>query len=146
MAERYDHSEIAAVRELQRLKAEAELAKAASRSRAENKAFDEAAEKKSLTEGNWSRAMAEPSLSLETARLWSSRLVADDGAMVAAEAKAARAERDKKGRGDELIAATRRLDDARKTQARLRRKQTQKREDAAVQDALDRHLQRRGRT
>jgi hypothetical protein len=137
-------AEVAAIRGLQKLRAEAETQKALARSREKSAALEEREKERASSEAGWTAAVSEASVPLESARMWSAQLLKDeDGARRAAQ-DAAKAEDDAKRRAEERHIAAMRADAAEDLTRRARKHETRQRDEIALQDALDRHLQKRG--
>jgi hypothetical protein len=132
-------AEIAEVRRLQCIAAEAAAARAARISRAKNGYQEECESRRASAEESFGRAMSAPSLALEVSKLWSLDLLRHDEAAARAASEAAAASEAFGRSSAAWHAATMRHDFARSVLGDAVRREADKRDETALQDALDRH-------
>ncbi|HWA90273.1 MAG TPA: hypothetical protein VG889_09580 [Rhizomicrobium sp.] len=138
---------LAAMRELQRLRTEADAMKAAASLRARETALDEARLARDGDAGAWLEAVSTEALRPEIASLWSQRLLTREAEVRVAARDAKVAERERDRRNADHHAATLRRDTADGLSRAAWNEFARARDDRALQDALDIHASkgRKGR-
>lgn len=137
-------AEVAAIRRLQKLRAEADAEKAAAQRRAKDSVLEERRQERTQSEEGWTAAVSANSLPVENLGMWSAQLLKDEDRVRRATHDLTTAEREAKRRAQACHVATMRADAAEDLTQRARKQEKRQRDEIALQDALDRHLQRRG--
>ncbi|HEY4116136.1 MAG TPA: hypothetical protein VGM17_18915 [Rhizomicrobium sp.] len=136
-------AEIAGIREVQRTRSEADAMRAAADRALAELALSERRQQSQSVEDKWLASVTANSFSPELANLWASHAREAQAAVRKAAVEADRAGEELELRTSSFDRATARHDLAREAKRKAARKDTQKIEDAVLQDALDRHGQRR---
>ena len=145
MPRRYDRDElrqVAAIRHLQYIAAEAKAARSASALRKKDEVRKESERARGAVEESWLDSLSAPSLQVEMSRLWSAELLVSERTVrrAMAEAHAESAELARRVAG--LHAAATRRDSAQEIVRKAAKARARRREEIALQDASDRHAQR----
>jgi hypothetical protein len=131
-------AEIAAIRDLQRMAAEGEAARAAMEARTKLAQLERYRNDQASAEENWRRIVSSPSLSLDVLKLWSIELRQQAEAANRARSDVERAEREAQRCKSNWFLASKRSETAKDSARDAATKEVHKRDDAAIQDALDR--------
>jgi hypothetical protein len=135
--------ELTAIRDLQRLRAEGEAMKSAATLKARNAALSESEEAREASAQSWLSSVSSPSVDPEMAALWSADL-RNRGAEVRRAAQDVETASEELGRSrTQSTAATLRRDAMKGLARKAEREDARRHDDAALQDALDRHALRR---
>ncbi len=134
--------QIAAIRDLQRVAAEGEAARAASALRERQEARAESERQRFAAEQSWSETLDSPPLHIELARLWSAIVRQREGVVLQASADADSAAAELERRTTNWHAARMRGDSAHGMARKAVRARQHARDETALQDAADRHAQR----
>jgi hypothetical protein len=134
---------IAAIRELQRASAEAKAAAAASVLRETERVQSASTRARAVAEEGWRQSLETDSFRVEATALWSAALMREEQGVIRATVAVERAQSDVTARATDWNAATLRRDAADDMARDAVRAAARAREDDAVQDASDRHAQRK---
>lgn len=134
--------EIAEVRELQRLSAEARAGRAATVLRKKEEDLQEGIEKQQELEQNWQTSVTGSVFPVDMARLWSAALLRQDEHVRAAKNEVDVATEHLQHNLMALNAATRRHDEARENARKAASASLTRRDDERLAEVLDRHSQR----
>lgn len=134
---------IAAIRDLQRVAAEGQAQRAASTLREKSEIRGENERQRTVTEESWLHSLSAPPIRMEIARAWSAALLQQEDAVrhAARECDGAATELDR--RTSDWHIATMRCETATDVARKAMKDRARRREETALQDASDRHAQRR---
>lgn len=130
------------IRALQCLAAEARASRAAADLREKNEAHVEGEQRMSAIEERWHASLAESVIRVEMIPLLHVAFAAEGDAVRAAASDVERAQTVLEERTNEFREASMHRDNAEDMAAEARKERMRRREEAAVQDASDRHAQR----
>jgi hypothetical protein len=133
---------IAGIRDLQRSAAEAQAARAGAALREKQGVRDACELQRQAAQDGWAASLSAPPLQMETAALWSAVLLREDRGVrrAATDVDAATADLERRTAG--WHAATNRRDAAQDMADAAMKDKIRHREEIALQDASDRHVQR----
>lgn len=135
--------QVAAVREVQCTSAENKALQAAAAVQAKNAAAEESERNRVCAERSWLETVGAPSLSLTAAGCWSAQLRQDEAASQHANRDLEIAKQVLARRSAEWHAAMLRRDIADTVARQARKQELRRRDESALQDALDLHVSRR---
>jgi hypothetical protein len=136
--------EIVAIRDLQRIAAEAEATSAAQIVEEKKSDLSQSEIKRQSTEENWRRALSAQSIPLGVLGLWSAELLRDDRAVEKAASEVAGASRDLERCSRNWHLASLRCDSATLLYRKAAKDEAGKMDEKRSQDALDRFAQEGG--
>jgi hypothetical protein len=135
---------ITEIRDLQRAAAEMEAARAAAALREKNDVKSEAERACQSSEERWLNAVQAPAIRLDVMPLWSAHVIREGESARRASSDAEAASAELKRRATDWHAAVARRDAAGALACEAAKDEQRRREEAALQEAADRHARRRG--
>jgi hypothetical protein len=136
--------QIAIIRDLQSVAAKADALRAAAVRREADARLEDTQRERDAVEQHWQATLSAPSLDIQTLGWWSSALQRQDGVVQHAAREARNAGQELERRAENFHAATLRSDMARDVVRDFIADAATRRDEAAMQQASDRHLQRGG--
>ena len=134
---------ITEIRELQRVAAEMETARAAAILREKNEAKTDAERERQSSEEHWLDAVQAPAIRLDLMPLWSARVMRQGESVQRSSADAEAASAELKRRAGNWHAAVARRDAADTLACEAAKDEQRRREEAALQESADRHIRPR---
>ncbi len=141
--ERHELIGICGIREVQRLVAEVRTERAASRLREQERELVRQEQLQSDIAEHWCASLDEASPSPEITALWSTALLHQEERVHECESRKDKASREAERTSREFHAATARHDLARSMAQKAGKAELRRRDEERVEEALDRHAQRR---
>lgn len=134
--------QIAGIRDLQHIAAEAKAARAASALRNKDKVRSESEHQRQFAEESWLGSLSAPPLRMEMSNLWSAELLRQEQVVLRATSDFQAAANELERRTAGWHAAATRRDAAQVMVRKAMKDRIRRREEVALQDASDRHAQR----